>query len=123
MLCTDGSKALAGAARKLGLTNHVVNLSASVRVDSARHVQSTHAYNNTLKSYIYKLRDVATCYLENYFCWFCALDREPIGGPNKAQWLSMALNNLGYNMVSEHSLDDCVRILIKYLIEVEDTVG
>ena len=91
VLCTDGSKALAGAARELGVEHHAVNLSAGVRVDGAWHVQNVNAYHSRLKSWVYKFRGVATCYLDNYLGWFRALDRDPGNGPEPQQWLTMAL--------------------------------
>ncbi|MDO9226281.1 MAG: IS1595 family transposase [Pseudomonadota bacterium] len=91
VLCTDGSSALAGAARKLGVEHHAVNLSAGIRVDGAWHVQNVNAYHSRLKSWVYKFRGVATCYLENYLGWFRAMDREPPGSTKPAHWLAMAL--------------------------------
>ena len=95
VLCTDGSKALAGAERELGVEHHAVNLSAGIRVDGAWHVQNVNAYHSRLKSWIFKFHGVATCYLENYLGWFRALDRESTGNPKPAQWLAMALGGLG----------------------------
>ena len=91
VLCTDGSKALAGAARELGVEHHAVNLSAGVRVDGAWHVQNVNAYHSRLKSWIRKFYGVATCYLPNYLGWFRAIDREHGNGPKPQQWLAMAL--------------------------------
>ena len=81
----------AGAARELGVEHHAVNLSAGVRVDGAWHVQNVNAYHSRLKSWVYKFRGVATCYLDNYLGWFRALDRDPGNGPEPQQWLTMAL--------------------------------
>lgn len=91
VLCTDGSKALAGAARELGVEHHAVNLSAGVRVDGAWHVQNVNAYHSRLKSWVRKFCGVATCYLPSYLGWFRALDREKGNGPTPQQWLAMAL--------------------------------
>lgn len=91
VLCTDGSHALAGAARQLGVEHHAVNLSAGTRVDGAWHVQNVNAYHSRLKGWIYRFRGVATRYLANYLGWFRALDREQGKGPQPAQWLAMAL--------------------------------
>ena len=91
VLCTDGSPALAGAARQLGVEHHAVNLSAGVRVDGAWHVQNVNAYHSRLKGWVYKFRGVATCYLANYLGWFRALEREHGIGPSPVQWLAMAL--------------------------------
>ena len=91
VLCTDGSKAFAGAARKLGIEHHAVNLSAGIRVDGAWHVQNVNAYHSRLKAWVQKFRGVATCYLDNYLGWFRALDREKGNGPKPQQWLAMAI--------------------------------
>jgi hypothetical protein len=42
VLCTDGSCALAAAARHLDIEHHSINLSAGIRVRGARHVQNVH---------------------------------------------------------------------------------
>ena len=91
VLCTDGSPAMAAAARNLGVEHHAVNLSAGIRVDGAWHVQNVNAYHSRLKGWISKFRGVATCYLESYLGWFRALDRSPVGGPKPLLWLAMAL--------------------------------
>ena len=44
VLCTDGSSALATAARRLGVEHHAVDLSAGVRVNGARHLQKGSAF-------------------------------------------------------------------------------
>ena len=93
VLCTDGSRALAGAARELGIEHHAVNLSAGIRVDGAWHIQNVNAYHSRLKAWVYKFRGVATCYLANYLGWFRAIDREAAGAPKPAQWLAMALGS------------------------------
>lgn len=61
--CTDDSKALAGAARDLGVEHHAVNLSAGIRVDGAWHVQNVNAFHSRLKAWVRKFRGVATRYL------------------------------------------------------------
>ena len=94
VLCTDGSLALAAAAREIGVEHHAVNLSAGIRVDGAWHVQNVNAYHSRLKFWIHKFRGVATCYLASYLGWFRALDRAPAGGLKPAQWLAMALGGV-----------------------------
>ena len=91
VLCTDGSPALAGAARQLGIEHHAVNLSAGSSKDGAWHVQNVNAYHSRLKFWIHRFRGVATCYLENYLGWFRAMDREPPDCQKPAHWLAMAL--------------------------------
>jgi transposase-like protein len=91
VLCTDGSKALAGAARDLGVEHHAVNLSAGIRVDGAWHVQNVNAYHSRLKAWVQKFRGVATRYLPSYLGWFRALDREHGNGPKPHHWLALAI--------------------------------
>jgi transposase-like protein len=93
VLCTDGSKALAGAARHLGIEHHAVNLSAGIRVDGAWHVQNVNAYHSRLKAWVQKFRGVATRYLASYLGWFRALDREHGDGPKPQQWLALAIGS------------------------------
>ena len=91
VLCTDGSSALAAAARALGVEHHAVNLSAGVRVDGAWHVQNVNAYHSRLKTWVRKFNGVATRYLENYLGWFRTLDRESSNSLKPAQWLALAM--------------------------------
>lgn len=91
VLCTDGSKALAGVARTLGVEHHAVNVSAGIRVDGPWHIQNVNAYHGRLKAWIARFRGVATCYLANYLGWFRAIDRQLNGTLKPAQWLAMAL--------------------------------
>ena len=93
VLCTDGSSALAAAARTLGVEHHAVNLSAGVRVDGAWHVQNVNAYHSRLKTWVRKFNGVATRYLENYLGWFRTLDRESLNPLKPAQWLASAMGN------------------------------
>jgi hypothetical protein len=66
VLCTDGSGALAAAARQLGIEHHAVNLSAGIRLDGAWHIQNLNAYHSQLKTWVRKFNGVATRYLENH---------------------------------------------------------
>ncbi len=91
VLCSDGSPALAGAARALGVEHHSINLSAGIRIDGPWHIQNVNAYHSRLKAWIAKFRGVATCYLANYLGWFRAHDRASGNGLKPAQWLAMAV--------------------------------
>jgi hypothetical protein len=91
VLCSDGAKAFASAAKDMGVEHHALNLSADKRVDGPWHIQNVNAYHSRLKGWIYHFRGVATCYLENYLGWFRALDRYSDRGPSPEQWLAMAL--------------------------------
>lgn len=75
VLCTDGSAAMAAAAKKLGIHHEAVNLSAGERVRGPWHVQNANAYHGRLKGWMHRFRGVATSYLESYLGWFRALDR------------------------------------------------
>ncbi len=94
VLCTDGSKSLAGVARALGVEHHAVNVSAGVRVDGPWHIQNVNAYHSRLKAWIAKFRGVATSYLPNYLGWFRAIDCGLRSVLKPAQWLAMALGGV-----------------------------
>jgi transposase-like protein len=95
VLCTDGSKSLAGVARALGVEHHAINVSAGIRVDGPWHIQNVNAYHSRLKAWIAKFRGVATCHLANYLGWFRAIDRARSDGLKPAQWLAMAVGVRG----------------------------
>lgn len=95
VLCSDGSKALAGVARTLGVEHHAVNVAAGIRVDGPWHIQNVNAYHSRLKAWIAKFRGVATCYLPNYLGWFRAIDRTPTSTLKPPQWLAMAIDGRG----------------------------
>ena len=91
ILCTDSSKALAAAAKDIGVTHHPVNLSAGVRVDGPWHVQNVNAYHSRLKNWLRRFKGVATQYMDSYLGWFRTIDRSPATGLKPAQWLTMAV--------------------------------
>lgn len=93
VLCSDGSAALAAAARQLGVEHHAINLSAGIRVDGAWHIQNVNAYHSRLKTWVRKFNGVATRYLANYLGWFRTMDRESAAGLKPAQWLALAIGN------------------------------
>ena len=67
ILCSDGEKALAAVARKIGVIHRPVNLSAEIRViGKVYYIQNVNAYSSHLKQWIRQFHDVATRYLENY---------------------------------------------------------
>lgn len=92
ILCTDGSKALAAAARRMNVVHRPVNLSAGIRVVAGvYHVQNVNAYDSRLKDWMRRFRGVATRYLDSYLGWFRTLDRargEPL---RSASLLAMAV--------------------------------
>jgi transposase-like protein len=76
ILCTDGSRAMIGVARKLGITHRPVNLAAGIRVVAGvYHVQNVNAYGSRLKTWMRRFNGVATCHLANYLGWRRYLDR------------------------------------------------
>ena len=75
ILCTDGSAAMAAAAREMGVQHEAVNRSAGERVRGPWHIQNANAYHSRLKSWLARIKVVATSYLENYLGWFRALYR------------------------------------------------
>jgi hypothetical protein len=91
VLCTDGSNALAAAARQLGVEHHAVNLSAGVRVKGAWHIQNVNAYHSHLKTWVRRFNGVATRYLANYLGWFRTLKRNTDNSLNPSQWLALAM--------------------------------
>lgn len=75
ILCTDGSKAMGAAARKIGITHRPVNLAAGIRVvNKVYHVQNVNAYDSRLKSWMHRFHGVATRYLSSYLGWRRILD-------------------------------------------------
>lgn len=76
VLCSDGAKAFATVARRLGITHRPVNLSAGIRVIAGvYHLQNVNAYDSRLKGWMQRFHGVATKYLENYLGWRRWLER------------------------------------------------
>jgi ISXO2 transposase-like protein len=77
VLCTDGSKALGAAARKIGIVHRSINLAAGVRVVAkVYHVQNVNAYNNSrLKEWMRRFHGIATRYLAKYLGWRRMIDQ------------------------------------------------
>lgn len=75
ILCSDSSKAMAAAAREIGVAHRPVNLSAGIRVIArVYHVQNVNAYDSRLKEWMRRFHGVATRYLPNYLGWRRILD-------------------------------------------------
>ena len=75
VLCTDGSSALAAAARLIGVEHHALNMTSGARTQGPWHIQNVNAYHGRLKAWIRRFHGVATKYLASYLGWFRALDR------------------------------------------------
>lgn len=70
ILCSDSEKALAAAARKIGVIHRPVNLSAGIRViGKVYHIQNVNAYGSRLKQWMRQFHGVATRYLKNHLGW------------------------------------------------------
>jgi hypothetical protein len=71
LLCTDGSGAMRGAAKALGVTSKSIAVSYGGRVvEGVYHVQTVNSYHERLQSWLSRgLRGVATKYLPNYLAW------------------------------------------------------
>ena len=91
ILCTDGSSALASAARSLGVEHHAINVAAGCRVRGAWHIQNVNAFDSRLKLWMHRFKGVATRYLANYLGWFRALDRSADTASNPALFLTLAV--------------------------------
>ena len=91
VLCTDGSSALAAAARELGVEHHPINVTSGVRVNGAWHVQNVNAFGSRLRDWLRRFKGVATKYLDSYLGWFRTLDRSPGFAPHPASLLALAV--------------------------------
>lgn len=91
ILCTDGSRAMIGVARKMGLTHRPVNLAAGIRIIAGvYHVQNVNAYGSRLKTWMRRFNGVATRHLANYLGWRRYLDKANRSA-SPAAFLSAAL--------------------------------
>ena len=91
VLCTDGSTALAAAARELGVEHQAINVAAGVRVRGAWHVQNVNAFGSRLREWMRRFKGIATKYLDSYLGWFRTLDRSPGFSPYPASLLALAV--------------------------------
>lgn len=97
ILCTDGSPAMAAAAKELGVQHEPVNLSAGQRVRGPWHIQNANGYHGRLKGWIARFKGVATDYLESYLGWFRALDRASKISQAAAPMLALAVGLAGHH--------------------------
>ena len=91
VLCTDGSRALAAAARDIGVEHHTINVSAGAHVNGAWHVQNVNAFGSRLRDWMRRFKGVSSRYLDSYLGWFRALDRSPGFNPDPASLLALAV--------------------------------
>ena len=100
ILCTDGAKSLAAAAKEMGITHRPVNLAARQRVVAGvYHVQNVNAYDSRLKEWMRRFHGVATSYLGNYLGWRRLIERHN-RDISSADFLRAAL---GFNRV-QHAM-------------------
>jgi transposase-like protein len=91
LLCTDGSSALAAAARQIGVEHHPLNMTSGARVQGPWHIQNVNAYHGRLKEWMRRFHGVATSYLASYLGWFRALERLGRNTLQPASLLAMAV--------------------------------
>jgi len=75
VLCTDGSAALAAAARLLQVEHHAINASAGQLAIGPWHINNVNGYHARLKNWLRRFNGVASSYLHHYLGWFRALER------------------------------------------------
>lgn len=91
VLCTDGSAAMAAAAKELRVQHEAVNLGTGERVRDPWHIQNANAYHGRLKAWLARFKGVATSHLESYLSWFRALDRASKSRLKTALMLALAM--------------------------------
>lgn len=91
VLCTDGSLAMATAAKHLGVHHEAVNLSGGERVRGAWHIQNANACHSRLKAWLRRFNGIASSHLESYLAWFRAPDRSAKNPSKPAPMLALAL--------------------------------
>ena len=68
-LCTDGSRAMRGAAQALPVRHIALVTARNERKRGIYHVQTVNSYQGRLKGWIARFRGVATKYLPRYLTW------------------------------------------------------
>jgi len=91
VLCTDGSGALAAAARHLGVEHHAINASAGRHAIGAWHINNVNGHHSRLKSWLRRFNGVASSYLHHYLGWFRALERFRPAGLQPAVLLALVV--------------------------------
>lgn len=93
VLCTDGSSAMAAAARQIGVEHHALNMTSGTRTQGPWHIQNVNAYHGRLKAWMRRFHGVATKYLASYLGWFRAMDRFGSVAAPPASWLALAIGS------------------------------
>lgn len=92
VLCTDGSAALAAAARHIGVEHHAINANDRLPYIGPWHINNVNGYHSRIKNWMNRFHGVASSYLHHYLGWFRALDRfSPVGGLQPNALLRMAV--------------------------------
>jgi transposase-like protein len=97
ILCTDGSPALGGLAKREKLTHKKIIASESRTLkNKAYHIQTVNAAHAQIRTDMAKYKGVATKYLQNYLNWFVAKSLLKNKLEAVAFWLSwsMAINQI-----------------------------
>lgn len=91
VLCTDGSGALAAAARFIGVEHHAINVSAGQHAVGPWHINNVNGYHSRLKGWLRRFNGVASSYLHRYLGWFRTLDRFRTPGLTPGALLGLAV--------------------------------
>lgn len=91
VLCTDGSAALAAAARHIGVEHHAINASAGQHALGPWHINNVIGYHSRLKNWLRQFNGVASFYLPHYLGWFRALERFRPIAPTPSALLALAV--------------------------------
>lgn len=91
VLCTDGSPALAAAARLIGIEHHAVNASSGQHAQGAWHINNVNGFHSRLKTWLRRFNGVASSYLHHYLGWFRTLDRFSQTPLKPATFLALAI--------------------------------
>ena len=91
ILCTDGSSALAAAARSLDVEHHAIHVAAGCRMRGAWHIQNVNAFDSRLKLWMHRFKGIATRYLANYRGWLRAIDRSADIASDPSLFLTLAV--------------------------------
>lgn len=75
VLCTDGSSALAAAARHINVEHHAIKVSAGEHARGPWHINNVNGYHSRLKTWLRRFNGVASSYLPSYLGWFRVLQR------------------------------------------------
>lgn len=93
VLCTDGSSAMAAAARQIGVEHRALNRTSGSTTHGPWHIQNVNAYHGRLKAWMQRFHGVATKYLASYLGWFRAFDRFSPTASQPASWLVLAVGS------------------------------